>query len=262
MSAFAIIVPLLVFAQDPAPPAELQEGVSPAIAVLKAADDATVKVISVRYQGHFEGTGAQAGRQPVVHGTVTKGWASESDERMRIIGSGWFFVATGVQAAKTTPYKAAFDGRTIRRLDPEKKVVHEGTEASVLGPVVRLDMFEYGHDTPFNDELNGTVQIHEGRTLVGGILCDVVYVEYGFEGAMPARWYFGAEDHLPRKVERLLPVDGRAGALVLTLTNLEVNFEVTEKDFELHVPEGYTKAEARSSGPILSAEPRSIGRQQ
>lgn len=258
MHPIAIIIPFVMLAQDPAAPKQEE---SPAIAILKAADEATAKVISIRYQGHFEGTGAQAGRQPVAHGTVTKGWASESDETMRIIGSGWFFVPTGAQGARTTPYKAMFDGRIIRRLDPEKKVVYEGSDASVLGPVFRLDMFEYGHDTPFRDELSGTVQIHEGRTLVGGIVCDVVYVEYGIEGAMPARWYFGAEDHLPRKVERLAPVDGRAGALVLTLTNLEVNFEVTEKDFELTVPEGYTKASSRSGGPIPTAEPRPIGRQ-
>ena len=60
MHPIAIIIPFVMLAQDPAAPKQEE---SPALAILKAADEATAKVISVRYQGHFEGTGAQPGRR-------------------------------------------------------------------------------------------------------------------------------------------------------------------------------------------------------
>jgi peroxiredoxin len=108
----------------------------------------------------------------------------------------------------------------------------------MLGEQMQIRMIEFVHPTPFQDEINAMTAVHEGRTTIDGVLCDVIYVEYQQEG-QKARWYFGVEDHLPRQVERLGEVDGRPGAAVLTLRNLEAGGAPSDALFTLAAPAGF-----------------------
>ncbi len=52
-------------------------------------------------------------------------------------------------------------------------------------------------------------QRYEGTKKIGDQECDVIYVVYNVAQAPHARWYFSKEDHLPRRVDRI--IGGRGG---------------------------------------------------
>ena len=70
-----------------------------------------------------------------------------------------------------------------------------------------------------------------------------------YENNSRTRWYFGVQDHLPRRFERLRRFDDEMGAIVLTLSNLETDVSTDDASFKLDVPEGYqVKMAAPGSG--------------
>jgi hypothetical protein len=268
MLGLPLVVALLLVAQDPstAPPGTPPAAAQPkpdqarAVEILKAADKATLDVQAIRYDGYYRGTGALATREPIIKATVTKAFTSETASDMFILGEGWFLPGN-VKTWSPVKYIAAYNGQTIRRIDHDGRRVIEapiesGNAGAVLGPIINVDMREYGHSTPFQDELDAIVQSHEGQAFVGEVLCDVVYVEYGDAGrGQRARWYFGAEDHLPRQVERIINVQatGRDGARVLTLTNVVLNPDMKASDFNLPTPDGYAVEPPSAPRPTTSA---------
>jgi len=259
-------VTVTVHAQDTDPddPATKPAEEPKVMQILKAADEATKKIEAIRYEAEFTPTGVLAARAPIAKGTVLKSVRdAASPFAASIYGEGWFFEPRP-EGGRESNFKAAFDGTNITRLDPDRKRYWQGTSTGggaqqILGPVANLNMIEFGHPTPFQDEINGKVQEYEGQTMVHDVLCDVVYVEYDITPAQSARWYFGAEDHLPRRVERLQTVNGRAGALVLTARNLDLNPQFEEEVFTIEVPEGYERGRVSSGGPVPTANPVGIG---
>ena len=142
--------------------------------------------------------------------------------------------------------KGAMTAEGAVRVDFTSEAIIEGpANVQALQPLSAAIVQEFGHPTPFsNDEINAAAAVVEGTSFVGEVLCDVVWVDYGPNANnTQARWYFGKEDHLPRRVERLRSVDGRAGATVQTLYNLKVNFDVEESMFAIDRPEGFTVQE-------------------
>lgn len=229
------------------------------VRILEAADEATRSVRAVQYHATFYGTGSFAASQPVVEGTVLKAFTEKDDRFMLIASEGWSF-APGIDDEQRVRFRASFDGSVVRRIEPERRIAFEDDASragQVLGPVLRVNMREYGHPAPFEDEVNAKIQQLEGRTLVGDVLCDIVYVEYDIVPSQSARWYFGVEDHLPRRVERLGVRDDRAGAAVLTLTDLNADPDVGEEAFNLEIPDGFSRR--RTGGPRPSVAPVGTG---
>ncbi len=273
----SFLVPVLFLAQQDTPPPgsappsgappdsaaqETPPEESPVLQILRAADEATRAINSVRYHAEYRGEGALTGRSPVAEGDITKARDAEDPQLVRILGEGWFFTINQADRGQVD-FIAAFDGEKLVRLDPERSRYYEGEpggpgEQQILSASSALNLREFGHPTPFEDEINARVQELEGQTFVGDVLCDVVYVEYDIEQALSARWCFGVEDHLPRRVERINEdVEGRWGATVLTVTNLEVNPEIDVAIFTLEIPSEYEKA--RTGGPVPSSAPMGTG---
>lgn len=244
------------------PPTESQPEDSRVLQILKQADEATRAIKAVKYHAAFRGVGALAGRAPVAEGMVTKLRSSDDPDLVMIHGEGWFFTINQADRG-AVEFIAAFNGEKIVRLDPQRQRYYEAAGGGAGGQQVlsassALNMIEFGHPTPFSDEINARVQTLEGQTMVGDVLCDVVYVEYDIDPAQSARWCFGVEDHLPRRVERIdSDVDGMWGATVLTVTKLEANPEIDPAIFTLEIPEGYERG--RTGGPVPSSAPVNTG---
>lgn len=208
-----------------------------------AADKATKSVMSAKYDCVREATGALASKVSTVKVHVLL--ASYEDGSLNIAVSGMSYGTKDGQ-----PYvvksKGAMTAEGAVRVDFTNEAIFEGpANVQALQPLSAAIVQEFGHPAPFSkDEINAAAATIEGTAFVGEVLCDVVWVDYGPNANnAQARWYFGTEDHLPRRVERLRPVDGRAGALVQTLYHLEVNFEVEESMFAIDRPEGFTVQE-------------------
>lgn len=101
------------------------------------------------------------------------------------------------------PFVSSTDSETVYHLAHARKEFVHGVYPE-RGFLLRLGselvMQEFGHDTPFEPELQGKFR-YERQESVGDVLCDVIYVEYKMAG-LHARWFFGA-DGLPRRVERM-----------------------------------------------------------
>ena len=210
--------------------------------VLRAADDATRKVQAVSYSARYEGFGVRAMTEPVVVGSVTlaRNPAFEAyPAKVRYQGSAW-------NPTSPTPFVfvSAFDGENAYLINHEERLFVTGDGAGqglrLLYVGDRMLMTKFVIPEPFKDEMEAHVADFEGRAYVNGTLCDVVYVEYKDQPeTAKTRWYFGTEDKLPRRVERLTEINGRSGATVISLADLRVLDNVEDSVFRLEEPEGY-----------------------
>jgi len=245
----SIVAACLLLAQDPtgsASAAAQPPATTPYVqVVLKAANDATSALRSVRYEAVIEGTGALAVNNAVTEGTVILEKIEGSLPNVHVEGV-WRHVKD--LAVDVRHFAGAIHNNVVRRIDhTEKLVVNGGGGLRSLGRGAALVLSEFDHPAPFQDEIDSGGATLEGRGFVHDVLCDVVLVEYG--RGRRARWYFGADDHLPRRVERLRDVEGEPGAIVTTLRNLAADVEISGEPFELPTPEGYAvKRAAPGSG--------------
>lgn len=219
--------------------------------ILLHADQATKALRAVSYKSEFYGAGDLADQLSRVTGTV-KTERRKSSLLGRITGDSpklMLFIDAVERkpgADKTSSIKVATDGARVYRIDAERQCFTVGNvpgAEGLLGPVNRLLMLEYLHPTPFSDELNGKSAKYEGRKKIGGVDCYVVYVIYanGYE----SRWYFGTEDFLPRRVDRIGLKDRPDGKLkgdtVLVVTDLDTSPTLSRDDFKLECPKGFRK---------------------
>ncbi len=226
--------------------------------VLRAAAQAMRAVKSLTYKADYRGVGAMATHSPVAQGEVSLSrLAANNPFKVKISARGVFFPSGSDEA---TPFHSTFDGSTLRKLRPREKTLMVkslsdddpkertfGVVTSFLGGgAYQLLMLEFVMDAPLARQAEASVADYEGRTVVEGVLCHVVYVEYAAneKGRMlKERWFVGVKDHLPRKVEQVAVSDeGRSGAFALTLSNVQPRVPTERSIFNMRVPEGYVIA--------------------
>jgi peroxiredoxin len=250
-AALAALLPLIAAATEPPAKEKSKGGDEPdAMEVLRQADKAAKALTAASYEAECLGEGDMAGRVAHVKGTVLV-----KERRRSLLGR----IVGGVDrpqsmrieaemlkpgAKKGQKIKVATDGERVYRIDEENEVFTTGTvpgAESLLAPATRLFMLEYVHPTPFKDELNGKSAKYEGRKEIGGVECHVVFVVYANDSE--SRWYFGTQDYLPRRVDRLVKDDDQEGAVVLQVTKLNTSPQFGQDDFKLSRPKGYEKKE-------------------
>jgi len=114
----------------------------------------------------------------------------------------------------------------------------------------RAFMIEFLHITPFTDEINAESRKYEGTKKIGDTECHVIYVKYRGLPA-EARWYFGKDDNLPHRVDRIEPQGG--GVRVLELQKLDVSPKFDEATFAFTPPEGYQEKKVETPQPEAPA---------
>lgn len=227
------------------------ESVDP-IEVLRKADDATKAVKAVSYQASFSATGDLSEYVPSVTGSVLARPAPKRGLIARILSEGQSMPRLRIDAAVTRPgsdeavqIRAATDGQQAILINDSKKTYMraDGSDIRTLIQTAhRLYMIEFLHPTPFSDELRGRSAEYEGVEKVGDVDCDVVYVVYSAMGSPKSRWYFGREDHLPRRVDRI----GGRGNTTLIVTDLDTAPDESDDEFALEAPDDFKKVERRA----------------
>ncbi len=223
--------------------------------ILKKADEATKALTEVSYEAEYHGEGEISEREPKVRG---KAMLMEAKKGLigSMLGGGGDFMRfegklQGPGMDEEIAFECAYDGKKVYAIDPAQKVFTQGKypEAQRLMRGGRaLLMLEYIHSTPFSDEINAKSAKHEGVKKVGNVECDVIYVIY--QENLEARWFFGKEDHLPRRVERIIKnEDGEdQGARVLIVKNLNTKPGLSPDSFRLEAPEGFKTKEFEGGG--------------
>lgn len=227
--------------------------------ILRKADAATTAVNAVSYEAEYYGIGDLATRFGRIAGSLEAraggrgfwgelfGGASRG-HAMHIKG-----VRTAPNSETSVPFEVATDGKQIVSIEAKQKLFIEGrlpSASSLLQPAEKLLMLEYLHPTPFKDEVTGKVARYEGTKEIGGVACDVIFVVYRNDSE--SRWYFGREDSLPRRVDRISTRRGVEGASVLTISNLKVKPDFDADTFLPKCPEGYEQRGYDEPGKMLA----------
>jgi thiol-disulfide isomerase/thioredoxin/outer membrane lipoprotein-sorting protein len=218
--------------------------------IVKKADAATKAVKAVSYAGEFHGEGRFKDQVPKITGkAMLKKGGDEENAGQPIWASlkASFRVEGKIQPPdedEAAAFTVVFNGKQGLRLAPADKTFGraDGAKAAALvGPAESLLMQEYIHPNPFGDEINGQTLKYEGTKKIGDVDCDVIYVVYQ-AGAGKARWFFGKDDHLPRRVDRIM--GGDKDAVVLVVTDLKLDPKIDEATFSVKPPEGYKETKA------------------
>jgi thiol-disulfide isomerase/thioredoxin len=240
--------------------------------VLLAAERAIAKLHSAAYSATYEGTGSFSTRTSATSGRIRLEKLPAGDPLTARLAAEGYQQPAGNAARER--FAAAFNGKTILRLNESRKIVTRkalsgtapdersfGFVTGLLGgPAFHLLMYEFLMLRPFEQQMTGDVIEYEGRAAVGGVLCHVIYVEFGINQAgakRKQRWYFGTKNGLPLKVEDIVTDDkGRDGAYVLTITDLQANIAINRRAFSISLPKKYKFQDYKPS-PVV--EPLAVG---
>jgi len=231
--------------------------------ILNAAAKAAAAVRTLRYNARYAGVGAMATRAPAASGVVTIArLAADNPLRARLAAKGIYSPAS---VGDANAFHTTFDGSTIRRLRSKEKTVvvkaisDDDPRERSLGYVTshfgggpyQLLTLEYLLDTPFDKQIKAATADYEGRTSIEGVQCHVVYIETAPDTrgrVARERWFIGVKDSLPRRHEVLVADnDGRFGAYVLTISNLEANRSLPANSFSLRTPAGYVSKQMQET---------------
>lgn len=221
-------------------------------AILIAADEATRAVRAVEYDVEYYATGEFENRTPKVHARVmarqgrhgffnnpVQGAEERTPPAFRFAGT------VDTPEGFTRSFDVATDGDRVVSIEMESRRYVEGDHGAMqmIAQVKPLFMLEFFHSTPFHDEINGREKRYEGVKKIGDVECDVIYVAYQ-RSYLDARWYFGREDHLPRRVDRVLfrgtePI----GERVLSIRNLNTTPAFDVDAFTPPPPPGFDRRE-------------------
>jgi thiol-disulfide isomerase/thioredoxin len=142
-------------------------------------------------------------------------------------------------------------------IDHDKKSVEErgrNSNRTVHSSVIDLLAIpELTAAEPYRRELReGEAWTNAGRETVNGVECDVVEIRYDMTKGSDrnanqiirtpgAKWYFGVEDRIPRRVERITDEGMISFTIVLDLTDVEINPGIEPEAMEIETPEGYSR---------------------
>lgn len=247
MKQMLLMLPFALFAvnaraEEPAKGGKLTD----AVEILKKADEACKPIKSIKYTAAGEGLFSEAEKQPKVSGTIISMPPVEKKPAM-------FRASVKVQKPGSTDVDevtAGCDGDVFYVIDHKNKKVYQDVDPAVYGGFRRqigaIRMAEFGHESPFGDEIGGKVKELVGVEKVGEEECYHVRVEYsGAADGLVTDWWISTKDFLPRRADRVRTdsASGNKGGGKMVLTGLEINPKADVKVFALVVPEGYTKVD-------------------
>lgn len=236
------------------PAMAIAEPVPNAKMILRRADAATKAVKAFSYSAEFHGEGDLANRLPRVRGTVIgrhrprppldrllgggRGSAGEYTNFKHFLRFRGEILLPDDESGKA--FDIAIDAKRVVSIDVDQKLMIQApflAGKELIQPGRQLFMIEYLHEIPFRDEIRARQSSHEGVKTIGGVECDDILVLY--RNGSRARWFFGREDHLPRRVDRLYDQPNLKGKTVLTLTDLNTHPRFKAATFDPPCPEGF-----------------------
>lgn len=200
-------------------------------AVLQQAETAIRALHAVRYEGRGEVEGPLANQIPRMSGTVTQIAIPDAGlPRIRIDGE-----VIAPRQAQGVRLEIANDGKTVTLREHARKLFVRRelpSGASVLTTARALFIPELTAPRPFERESQAQSLEYVRTEMVGDVECDVIYAILGADGS-GVRWSIGKADHLPRRVQRILPSVGGQSTITTTLSSVNLQPEVTEDLFRL-----------------------------
>jgi len=239
------------------------------VALLRRANEAAGKLTAIAYQARIHADGALAARVPKLTGRVIarRGGPGRTDQ-LYIEAS-----EDGVAGTQPRQFKAACDGAQAYYLEEAARSFLIGTISGLEKlPVGFLLPRRYFNDQPFENELRGAAIRHHGVSVLDGVECDVIGVQYDAQGANSAKLYLGKRDGLLRRQETsvALRTPGRpeiqTGTVIFDVKAIDVRPSLDERLFRLECPPGFrqeamTATSGMQAAPAPAAGPPTYGSQ-
>lgn len=141
-------------------------------------------------------------------------------------------------------YLVVSDDRTAKWIDHEKKSLIERYTASARDRQYTMAasawLKQLAEKEPFAKDIAAPTTTLEGTEERDGVLCEIVLADYG-ENKEKYRWWLGATDHMPRKVEQILDSSTLKNVTTYELSEFRLNPELGEETFALKAPGGYSE---------------------
>jgi thiol-disulfide isomerase/thioredoxin len=224
------------------------------VAILTAATDAVLGVDAVSYTADLEGYFVDGDTTGIaVSGLVVLEKGATVDESSVYVD---YTMTAGEEAASGTVASDGVDAYFIDNVNSEFShgIIAEGGSRLVQNAPQGTILVEYLiPDEPFGAELNASdYEVLEQET-VDGHLCHVVEIQ------MPpytSTWWIDAESYLPRanRISVWSP-DGSGMEYRIKLTDLDVDAQPEQSQFELQCPEDYTSSEFIGAVSVGSVAP-------
>lgn len=217
--------------------------------IIMEADRKVAALRAVSYRVETRAEGIWKDRMPRFQATVSadagaERWdprVSSAPPRLRIEG-----VVKQPGSNESRSFGMVLSGKEIMRVDPEGKTCTLGTwpeAVRLIGALPMCLLDEFLAVSPFSDELGTVPRRYEGQKTVGGTACHVIHVAYVTynNGQREARWYFGIDDNLPHRVDRIFRSSQGHNTYVLELADINVAPKFDPATFAIRVPNGYEK---------------------
>lgn len=208
--------------------------------ILEKVDAATKAANSVSYDAKVWGEGDAKDMTPQIRAKVSA--KARPDEQVPFLRVE--VKLSGSAADDAHEYLLITDGKMVMHVNKDDNETTIEDIASGLRllrqPMQLVWMQEFFHPKPFSDELNGDSRKYEGTKKIGDTECHVIHVVYK-DAQGESRWYFGKQDNLPHRVDRIF--DGGTRVLELTHVNIKPAFDETT----FQVKEAHTKKSEEKS---------------
>ena len=206
--------------------------------VFQLADSAASAISSCSYDFRVLGTGSYAD-QPGITGTLSGVLNDDMDAPALRVEMAYDSVPEDGVTPETA-FIFVWGKDSAWAYDINQGLLTRGSleegASDLVRPVSYAVMNEFFIDAPFSDEIESEYE-SEGTDTVGNVQCNTYLVTYA--SGQRSRWCIGVEDHLPRRVERIMEDrQGSEFSVVLEISDLDLD-PLSEVSFNApEVPEG------------------------
>lgn len=207
--------------------------------ILKKADAAIKAVDAVRLEASATPSGIATNFFRPAEGEVLLiGWNGRMPEKF------YGNVKSSTPDGKPVEVTGGGDGDSFFVIDHSTKKGYEDMDPGVMGRTGRalqaIQMVEFVHAAPFDDELGSEESEVRGNETIDGEECVAVHVVYG-GGNGESTWYFSTSDWLPRRRVRHFSAPQGEGTLDIRISKLEVAPSYSGDLFRMKLPAGYAQ---------------------
>jgi len=254
---FPIVATALVVT---APHAIAQNSDAPTPAgVVDEAVAAMQKISAVSYHVRLYASGAIANQAPTIEGDILLEARPGADIPLAFRGEGTIISPDGEE---TQQFFSAFDGEKAYGVNYEDDTLYTGDIGAggldLLTGTLELIIDAFVVEAPLAEERAAFEATMLERAEVDGVLCDVVQFQYAQSPeAGTSRWFFGVDDDLPRRVQRVLAIPAGEATITYEVSTIDTSPDMEGSPFTLTAPEGFDTKLYDTSGllPIGSEAP-------
>lgn len=226
--------------------------------ILQQANQAMAAAVVLEYDFEWRGTHLNLGRADG-HAMLQRG---DTSADLRFVADAEIGLAPAAGALRSHPkrFRIARHSDGVVRWDLDANVAEKAQEAAgLLGLSASLFMApQMFRDPAFVVEIDGPEYTrYAGTANVDGVDCDVVYLRFPKDGALGEQYfYFGREDHLPRRIQQIAASVGNRADSTFTwafeMTNLRASqTSAPEASWQVDLPAGVQVSDFDANRPTV-----------